>query len=162
MWLTFAHQFVKLNFISHNYLYWIFIGKFFPQEKFLWDLGNRNGKHPVFYSEGQCCAKCFCLTHYDCSAGSPVGAGAAAGRQLLQNGQIYISSSESWAMHVWRSIKKGTSLSPAVDRSLGSASVCSLAWKRGGQRYGSRGLARTQRKLGNKVWWNSLCLGHLE
>ena len=51
------------------------------------------------------------------------------GRQLLQSGQIYISSSESWASHVWSSIIKGTSLSPAVDRSLGSASGCSLAWK---------------------------------
>ena len=61
----------------------MFTGKFFPQEKFLRDLGSRNGKHPVFYSEGQCCAKCFCLTHYDCSAGSPVGAGAAAGGQQL-------------------------------------------------------------------------------
>ena len=42
--------------------------------------GKQKWKNPVLYSEGQCCAKCFCLTHYDCSAGSPVGAGAAAGR----------------------------------------------------------------------------------
>lgn len=161
MWLTFAHQFVKLNFISHNYLYWIFIGKF-SHKKFLWDLGNRNGKHPVFYSWRSvlcqvllpytlwllCWLSCWCW--------------GSSWWQLLQNGQIYIQLLWVLSQACVASIKRSTSLSPAVDRSLGSASVCSLAWKRGGQRYGSRGLARTQRNLVTKVWWNSLCLGHLE
>lgn len=36
----------KLNFISQNYVHWMFTSKFCLQEKFLWYLESRNGKHP--------------------------------------------------------------------------------------------------------------------
>lgn len=164
MWWLSACQLAKLNCVSQNSPHWMFTNQFCPQEKFLWDLESRDGKHPFLCSKGQCHAKCSWLTHYCWSASSP----CCCGEQLSCSFSRRARSSPSalWILNqaCVKLHTEGHQLIPLREQDFEQyIRLFILPERRDGQRYGSNGLAGTWRKPGNKeAWQRGMCICHSE